>query len=135
MGSSIGKECHFLRYAFDLVSGIAIPSAVQVEFLHYTNVGRDRATLAAMMSGLTLPPGFAGSVGALPLIGSSTLVHPTRFIRLLSGPTDPRYVGSLLKAGTYLTTVLDHAYANSGFSAVGRYALPLPLPASTEVQY
>lgn len=121
--------------AFDLVARVAIPSEVQTECSDYTNVGEDQAMLATMMSGLTLPPGYAGSVGALPLISSSTLMHPTRFIRLLSGTIDLRYVGGLLKAGTYLTTMLDHSYANSGFSAVGRYALPLPLPASLQVQY
>ncbi|MDD3765201.1 MAG: hypothetical protein PHP86_18045 [Nevskiales bacterium] len=121
--------------AFDLTAGLAIPANVQVELLDYTNVAADRSQLTAMMAGLTLPPGYSGSAGALPLIASDTLRYPTRFVRMISGPADHRYVNGKLTVGTYLTTPLDCSFANSGFSAVGRYALPIPVPSSTQIQY
>lgn len=40
-----------------------------------------------------------------------------------------------LSKGTYLTTALDKIYANTGFAVVGRYALPVPLPATYCIQY
>jgi hypothetical protein len=72
------------------------------------------------------------------LIASYPLAKPTVFFRCLQTATDPRFKptgGSSAKtgtltAGTYLTTALDLIYANSGFATVGRFALPIALPAS-----
>jgi hypothetical protein len=40
-----------------------------------------------------------------------------------------------LAKGTYLTTDRDRQYANTGFAVVGRYALPIPIPASNVFEY
>lgn len=82
-----------------------------------------------------LPVGYAPSAGAVSLIGLAKLSKPTLFYRYISSPTDIRLSGKVLDQGTYLTTALDFGYANTGFAAVGRYALPLPVPASHVFQY
>ncbi len=74
-------------------------------------------------------------LGAHPLLETITLVDPAKFYRYTSSSTDKRYAGSTLKADTYLTTVADKQFVNTGFGAVGRYALPLPVPASYENVY
>jgi hypothetical protein len=81
---------------------------------------------------VSLPPAYLpdqGPWGAFELIGSTTLKHDTNFYRFTGAPRDPRYVGGSLRKDTYLTTTNDQGYANTGFAAVGRYALPLPVPA------
>jgi hypothetical protein len=40
-----------------------------------------------------------------------------------------------LKKDTYLTSQLDRHHADTGFGSVGRYALPLPIPISTVIEY
>jgi hypothetical protein len=81
---------------------------------------------------VSLPPGYfpdRGPWGAFELIGTSTLKNDINFYRFTGAPNDPRYVGGSLRQDTYLTTTNDQGYANTGFAAVGRYALPLPVPA------
>lgn len=77
-----------------------------------------------------LPPGYRPVAGAIPLLATATLGAPTPFYRYIGSPNDPRFMAGSLARDTYLTCELDRAYANTGFAAVGRYALPLPVPAS-----
>lgn len=82
-----------------------------------------------------LPAGYAPVAGARPLLGSVTLSQSAVFYRYIGAAVDPRFSGGQLAKDTYLTTGLDQHYANTGFAAVGRYALPLPVPASHVIQY
>lgn len=84
---------------------------------------------------VTLPSGYMTSIGAHQLLGSIQLSHPTRFFRYISSPVDARFKAGQITNGTYLTSLNDQQLANSGFGAVGRYALPLPMPASYKHDY
>ncbi len=87
----------------------------------------------APVSALTtvaLPPGYLPAKGAHQLLGSISLAQHTRFFRFTSTPTDHRFSSNTLLKDTYLATDNDRHFVNSGFGAVGRYALPLPMPAS-----
>jgi hypothetical protein len=86
-------------------------------------------------STFTLPSGYVASVGAIPLLGTVQLAAATKFYRFIMATTDHRYSSGVLAAGTYLTTDLDRLLANTGFGAVGRYALPIPVPASFVFEY
>jgi hypothetical protein len=79
---------------------------------------------------VAFPPGYAPAFGSIPLLGTTTLKFPTNLYRFIGSASDPRFDGTNLRSGTFLTTDNDHNYANTGFAAVGRYALPLPVPAS-----
>jgi hypothetical protein len=97
--------------------------------------GIDLSNITSSMSAVSLPPGYVSSPGALPLLGTLTLSAPTKFHRLMMTTSDHRYSGGMLTKDTYLTTDLDHQLVNSGFGAVGRYALPIPVPASNVFEY
>jgi hypothetical protein len=130
----------------DLIAGEPIPTATTTQFLNIAKAGISRAaTLSALV---TLVPGYGGSTGALPLIGQVTLANNTRFYRYVGHPitgspvpssSDPRFVassgGGALAPGTFLTTTLDRPLVSSGFGAVGRFSLPLPVPASQVFEY
>jgi hypothetical protein len=86
---------------------------------------------------------FPATARILPATGSTlTLTRSTGryegFIRYSHLPVDPRVcplsgagpAGTSVRAGTYTTPWRDGVTVNSGFSAVGRYALPVPLPSS-----
>jgi hypothetical protein len=119
----------------DLLAGNLIPDIEDKSVLVVSRVIPNRADALATLRTVTISAKYTGSAGALPLIASDTLKIDTIFYRFLSSSYDPRYVGGQLTAGTYLTTVLDKRYANSGFATVGRYALPIPLPASHVLKY
>lgn len=112
----------------DLLEGQPIP---RDELL--TSVSKIVA--AAMVFKVTLPNGYVAAVGAHQLLGSITLSHPARFFRCTSSPTDGRFSAGQLKTDTYLITFNDQQFVNSGFGAVARYALPLPMPASYKHDY
>jgi hypothetical protein len=78
----------------------------------------------------SLPSGWVPAAGAVALLGSTVLSTKTRFYRYTGTSMDHRFSGTHLAVGTYLTTEADKTYANTGFAAVGRYALPIPSPAS-----
>lgn len=84
---------------------------------------------------VSLPTGYVPSRGAHPLLGKITLRYPTRFFRFASTPHDPRYSAGHLSEGTYLSTQNDATFMNTGFGAVGRFALPMPIPASYRHDY
>lgn len=95
---------------------------------------RGISTVSAM-SAVSLPTGYLSSYGAHQLLVTVTLSHPAKFFRYTSTVVDPRFTpgagatGSIRK-DTYLTSFNDQLFVNSGFGAVGRYALPIPAPAS-----
>lgn len=119
----------------DLLAGEPIPKTRGDALLSVSAVLADRATAFTALQGAGISPSFTGNAGAVPLIASCALPHVTIFYRCLSSAVDPRYVSGQLSVGTYLTTRLDTTYANSGFATVGRFALPIPLPASYVIQY
>lgn len=109
----------------DMLEGIPFPTEViQVRLMNVL------ANPAAVRTSVMLPLGFIPIVGAHSLLGSLNLKHDTQFFRFTSTPVDLRFNSSALKADTYLTTENDRHFVNSGFGAVGRYALPMPIPAS-----
>jgi hypothetical protein len=103
--------------------------SASVELKNISNLERP------LMLSAHFPVGYLPTRGAYPLLGMTTLTHDTRFIRYTSTPTDARYTGSLLSAGTYLTSYRDSLLVNTGFGTVGRYALPLPVPAKFVHEY
>lgn len=107
----------------DMYDGQPLPQ--QRQQIELSNVKAAVLTTVA-----TLPAGYLPARGAHPLLGSITLTHNTRFFRFTSSLSDSRFSSNTLIANTYLTPVNDRQFVNSGFGAVGRYALPLPLPAS-----
>jgi hypothetical protein len=97
--------------------------------------GVDLSNLRTTTSNVSLPSGYVAMSGAVPLLGSITLAGPTKFYRFIMSASDHRYHGSTLVKDTYLTTDLDHQLVNTGFGVVGRYALPIPVPASHVFEY
>lgn len=121
----------------DLISGRPIPKSRDLVRLSLSSILPNRTAALTALRVANVSPLFTGSAGAIPLIASDTLKIDTIFYRCLSSASDPRYdaVAGQLTAGTYLTTRRDKRYANSGFATVGRYALPIPLPASHVLRY
>jgi hypothetical protein len=97
--------------------------------------GVSLTSVRTLSSSVSLPPGYVPTAGAVPLLGTITLAAPTAFYRLLMSPNDHRFANGKLAKQTYLTTDLDRLLVNTGFAAVGRYALPIPVPASHVVAY
>jgi len=82
-----------------------------------------------------LPSGYTPTLGAHQLLGTITLNYPEKFYRYTSSTKDGRYTNGTLERETYLTTVSDQEFVNTGFGVVGRYSLPLPVPSSNEHIY
>lgn len=74
-------------------------------------------------------------LGAHPLMSRHALAVETSFLRYISSSADRRFTGMNLLPRTYLTTKLEAKTATSGFAAVGRFSLPLPMPACTVIEY
>lgn len=119
----------------DLLAGNPVPVTRGDGRLTPTAVHPNRPAAITALQALTISPAYTGTAGAVPLIASHTLSAPKLFYRCLRATADPRFVGGKLTSGTYLTTKLDVAYANSGFATVGRFALPIPLPACHVIHY
>jgi len=119
----------------DLIAGNPISTIRDSVSLNVSSVFPNRAAALIAMQAANISHKYTGSAGAFPFIASDVLAVDTIFYRYLNSPADPRYVAGKLTAGAYLTTVLDQLYANSGFATVGRFALPMPLPASHVIQY
>lgn len=118
----------------DLLSGVPIPAPTSGS-VSLGVAARSRAAASALLSSFKVSPKYVGGPGAFPLVGTLTLVTATTFYRFLQSPKDSRFKGGNLLAGTYLTTQLEFAQVSSGFAAVGRFALPIPLPACYVLQY
>lgn len=123
----------------DLLNGDAIPLQTQQEpSLRVQAALPNRMhAIQALGSLLTISPLYVGTSGAIPLVANDTLSKDTRFFRYISSPLDHRFDPSTskLKSGTYLTSDLDRHHANTGFGSVGRYALPLPVPVASVIEY
>jgi hypothetical protein len=116
-----------------LQTGIQVPEqreAIKELTVHHVLSSRFQASLS-------ISPTFTGVAGAIPLVASVKLPVCTTFVRYISSPIDRRFdsASNTLKAGTYLTSLLDRNHADTGFGSVGRYALPLPIPVSTVIEY
>ena len=74
---------------------------------------------------------MAAPRGTLLVSGTGgTPPWPNMAFRLSAHPADRRILAKgAVAAGTYLVPALDIAFVNTGLGAVGRYALPNPLPA------
>lgn len=120
----------------DLLAGVPVPTqrVTAPAFNIQQNFPNRFSGVVALLRG-AVSPAYTGTAGAFPLIASHTLAIPTIFRRYLAIAPDSRFVGGQLRAGTYLTSQVDAAHADSGFGAVGRYALPIPLPVNHVVQY
>lgn len=105
---------------FDMYLGESLPESE--ESVAVSQIRRTPAAVAVL-------PGYVPVPGAFPLLGRLILKSETVFFRFTSRSTDTRFSAGHLDADTYLTSQNDRALVNSGFGAVGRYALPLPLPA------
>jgi len=95
----------------------------------------DRPSALAALQELELPRAYVPTAGAVPLLASLVLNHPHILYRFVRTSIDPAYQNGKLRMGTYLTSLLDQFLTNTGFGAVGRYALPIPLPAVHVFQY
>jgi hypothetical protein len=111
----------------DLIKGEPFPGAKPPAVLESITVTLKVPPARAIVS---LPPGWVPAAGPVALLGSIVLSTKTRFYRYTGTSVDHRFRGGHLAADTYLTTEADRTYANTGFAAVGRYALPIPSPAS-----
>lgn len=119
----------------ELLKGEEIPDNRQSKHLQINNVFKDTPSALIALQAAQISPQYTGNAGAIPLIVSHKLPVDTVFYRCCRSATDHNQQGGNLKIGTYLTTQLDYPYANTGLAAVGRYALPIPLPACYVFQY
>jgi hypothetical protein len=112
----------------DMYDGQPLPS-------EHRQIALDNIVPAASLAIITLPVGYLPARGAHQLLGSVVLSHNTRFVRFTSSPTDSRFSSNSIVKDTYLTSLNDRQFVNSGFGAVGRYSLPMPMPASYVHEY
>lgn len=119
----------------DLLAGVPIPKVTKTSFLGSFSHFSNRHTAINALQSASISPKYVGYLGAFPLIATYTLKNAAVFHRYIKSGNDPNFNGIQLKSGTYLTSTKDSNHATSGFGAVGRYALPIPLPASHVIQY
>lgn len=120
----------------DLLAGVPLPTVkVSAPQVSLQPAAPHRASAIAALRAATVSPAYTGTAGAIPLVKTYTLTKDTTFYRYLSSLPDHRYSSSQLTLGTYLTSDIDRAHADTGFGAVGRYALPLPVPANHVIEY
>jgi hypothetical protein len=87
------------------------------------------AELRRLAFGGILPPVPPIPPPGTPLVLKAKTTGEDAFLRFAYTSHDPRTRSNRISAGTYATTYLDGAGVTSGFSAVARYALPVPLAA------
>lgn len=116
----------------DYLRGDPWPVNGVVEDMAVHNSLEHRNAVVATLNKANIPTSFTGITGAVPLIGKIKLAKRTKLIRNLKSSTDFRFdpKAHILSAKTYLTTQKDILFANTGFAIVGRYSLPIALPAS-----
>lgn len=144
MSNGMALPCYATQQFYDiddLLTGAPLPTGpapAPVTLAPSTQVIKHRLQASSYLPGAPVPqpvPAMGAVLGAHPLLRSVQLANPTVFYRFIGNPTDFRFVNNTLLAGTYVSTALEHRTANSGFAAVGRFALPLPAPASYVFQY
>ncbi len=113
----------------DLLSGVPLPEESE------KIVGFTVSSSAPARNAASLPTGYKSATGCVPLVRTTTLAEPVVVCRYLASEADPRLSDSTLPEGTYLTTRLDLNDVHTGFAAVGRYALPVPVAASHVFEY
>ena len=101
----------------------------------YMSISLSNIAAVSALTSITLPKGYLPARGAHQLLGTMKLRYDTRFFRFTSNSTDYKFSANNISNDTYLTTENDRHFVNSGFGAVGRYALPMPLPASYQHDY
>lgn len=100
-----------------------------------TNPDVARASLVNGIMSASSAPSASFSSASIPPPGATLTVKKTTsgsdaYVRFSYTRHDPRIGATgVIAAGTYATTMRDGASITSGLSAVGRYALPVPLPA------
>jgi hypothetical protein len=113
----------------DLLSGVPLPEESE------KMAGFTLSSSAPARNAASLPTGYKSATGCVPLVRTTTLAEPVVVCRYLASEADPRSSDSRLPDGTYLTTRLDLNDVHTGFAAVGRYALPVPVAASHVFEY
>lgn len=131
-GYAVPIEEHGEIYSFKTISeGHVLPSnSNDIKSVRLTTV-----PIVAPPIQVNLPPGYVPIPGPHPLLGSYTLPGNTTFYRYTADRTDYKFNANRLLQDTYLTTENDAKFVNSGFGAVGRYAIPIPTPASWKHTY
>ena len=120
----------------DLIAAVPLPTArLTSTAVALQPAAPSRAAAISSLLAAGVSPAYTGTAGALPLVMTYTLGAKTAFYRYLSALPDSCHGGGNLSARTYLTSKMDRLHADTGFGAVGRYALPLPLPAIHVVEY
>ena len=103
---------------------------------HLPRVPKKVLSKKILASQLRTNPLWPKTTGAFERIIEDSAPAGTVVYRVLSSSfRDSRFFDGELAANTYVTTLLEQPYLNTGLAAVGRLALPLPLPASYVVQY
>lgn len=113
----------------DLLAGTPLPEEAEI------SAGFTVSSSAPARSVTSLPTGYKPPPGCVPQVRSTTLSEAAVVCRYLGSAEDPRLSDSTLPEGTYLTTRLDLNDVHTGYAAVGRYALPLPVAASHIFEY
>jgi len=120
----------------DHMNGIAPPSQrSKPQDISMKRVLENRNLALSALHSASVSQLYTGGTSAFPLITMGKLATNTIFKRYTSSAMDHRFVDGELTPGTYVTSTLDSSNANTGFGAVGRYALPIPLPASNVIEY
>lgn len=115
---------------FDYLKGLPLPTKTRSMPTLANNSFQSRQSAIVALNKAVITPNWTGVPGPHPLIGRVTLPANTQVYRNLSSSKDFRYDGTKLRSGTYVTTSKDIVHANTGFAIVGRYSLPLAIPAS-----
>lgn len=122
----------------DLVNRFPVPEQTQAGHAAFESGYPSRSIAALGLQSLAISSHYVGGAhGQFPLLANVTLKVPTIFYRYTRSAVDHKYLSQSneLDQKTYLTSDMDIEHANTGFAAVGRYALPIPLPCTYVHQY
>ncbi len=116
--------------AADLYAGLPLPHSRRMQQITSLVPLPSRAEAIKFLLSLKTrhARAYAGVLGTAPLLHTHILTKPTVFCRYLAASTDFRFTTGGLAANTYLSPVVEARHMPTGFSVVGRLALPIPLP-------
>ena len=136
-GEAMPLYTHQQYYCIDdHLKGIAPPSQRSIPLdIAVKRTLKNRQVAVNSLQAAKISQLYAGGTGAFPLLQTEKLGKDTLFKRYINSNKDRRHINGKLTQGTYLTSEPDSSNANTGFGAVGRYALPIPLPASNVIDY